>query len=203
MQLNDQPPMALDEYRKKRSFDETPEPAGRGQPSDSGLSFVVQMHDASRLHYDFRLAIEGVLVSWAVPKGPSMNPADKRLAVQTEDHPLEYADFEGAIPAGHYGAGTVMVWDRGAYESADSEPLARQLHSGEIKVVLHGEKLRGRFTLIHTGKRSSDRQAKKQWLLIKGRDEEADRSWDIEDSLLDRSVLSGRTLSQIAAGATA
>src|SRR3979411_49737 len=111
--------MPLDEYRRKRKFAETPEPKGQARRSGRTRIFVVQKHDASRLHYDFRLAINGVLVSWAVPKGPSMNPAEKRLAVHTENHPLEYAEFEGVIPAGQYGAGTVMVWDLGAYESQD------------------------------------------------------------------------------------
>src|SRR6266699_1809192 len=126
--------MALEEYRRKRKFLETPEPAGRVRGAGRSRTFVVQKHDASRLHYDFRLEIDGVLVSWAVPKGPSMNPADKRLAVMTEDHPLEYADFEGVIPEGQYGAGTVLGWDRGAYEPQHGLPPDKQLAGGKIDV---------------------------------------------------------------------
>ena len=159
--------------------------------------FVVQKHDASRLHYDFRLAINGVLVSWAVPKGPSMNSAEKRLAVRTENHPLEYADFEGVIPEGQYGAGTVMVWDKGKYESKDRTAPEDQLARGKIDVVLHGKKLRGGFTIIRTGNRSVGPGDRKRWLLIKHRDEQADSSWDIESPELDRSVLTGRTLKEI------
>src|SRR5882762_6486806 len=138
--------MPLADYRRKRKFTETPEPAGRARRNDCSRIFVVQKHDASRLHYDFRLAINGVLASWAVPKGPSMDPADKRLAVRTEDHPLEYADFEGVIPDGQYGAGTVMVWDRGKYQPEKKVPVDQQLSAGKIDVVLQGEKLRGGFT---------------------------------------------------------
>jgi bifunctional non-homologous end joining protein LigD len=127
-----------------------------------------------------------------------MNPADKRLAVMTEDHPLEYADFEGIIPEGQYGAGTVIVWDRGWYESADDSPTDRQLARGKIDIVLHGRKLRGGFTLIKTGTRSGGRSQTKNWLLIKRRDEYADSSWDIEAPALSRSVLTGRTLKAIA-----
>src|SRR3981081_4913525 len=124
--------MPLDEYRRKRKFNATPEPPGRvRRRSGRNLIFVVQKHGASRLHYDFRLEINGVLASWAVPKGPSMNPADKRLAVMTEDHPLEYADFEGIIPEGQYGAGTVIVWDKGWYEGADEIPVERQVARGK------------------------------------------------------------------------
>src|SRR5712672_951247 len=147
--------MPLEDYRTKRKFTETPEPAGRPRRNSKRRIFVVQKHAASRLHYDVRLAINGVLVSWAVPKGPSMNPAEKRLAVRTEDHPLEYAEFEGVIPAGQYGAGTVMVWDTGTYDPQDSRPLDEQLARGKIDVVLQGMKLRGGFTLVETGKRSS------------------------------------------------
>ena len=136
--------MTLEEYRRKRQLSKTPEPAGRVRRG-KGRSFVVQKHDAMRLHYDFRLEINGVLVSWAVPKGPSMDPASKRFATMTEDHPLEYADFEGVIPVEHYGAGTVMVWDKGTYETEDDLPAEEQLARGEIKLILHGKKLQGRI----------------------------------------------------------
>jgi bifunctional non-homologous end joining protein LigD len=184
--------MPLAEYRRKRRFAETPEPAGRVRRPRRGPLFVVQRHAARRLHYDFRLEVEGVLVSWAVPKGPSMNPADKRLAVQTEDHPLEYADFEGVIPAGQYGAGPVMVWDRGRYEAVEIAP-------GKVSVRLEGTKLRGGFTLVRTGDGGGDGD-QRRWLLIKYRDAYADPSWDIERPELDRSVLTGRTFQEIAEG---
>lgn len=191
--------MALEEYRGKRKFGETPEPAGRvHRRADSKRIFVVQKHDASRMHYDFRLEINGVLVSWAVPKGPSLNTADKRLAIQTEDHPIEYADFEGVIPEGQYGAGAVMVWDKGTYEPEGGLSPEQQLAQGEVKVVLHGKKLRGGFVLLHTGKRFAKVRPRKAWLLIKRRDEYADPAWQIEDPSLDRSVLTGRTLREIA-----
>ncbi len=187
--------MPLEEYRRKRKFTETPEPAGRKhRPARRKLMFVVQKHDASRLHYDFRLEIDGVLVSWAVPKGPSLNPSEKRLAMRTEDHPMEYGDFEGTIPEGHYGAGKVIVWDTGAYESDIETPLADQLSGGEIKFTLHGRKLRGSFVLIHTGRRAAVKSRANQWLLIKHRDEFTDHSWQIERPDLDRSVLSRATL---------
>src|SRR5919106_491906 len=176
--------MPLAEYRRKRKFTETPEPVGRVRRGVRRRMFVVQKHDASRLHYDFRLAINGVLASWAVPKGPSMNPADKRLAVRTEDHPLEYADFEGVIPEGQYGAGAVMVWDKGTYEPEDGLPPEEQLARGKIDVVLHGEKLRGGFTLVRPRWRSADRGEGERWLLVKHRDQYADPLWDIESSEL-------------------
>jgi bifunctional non-homologous end joining protein LigD len=162
--------------------------------------FVVQKHDASRLHYDFRLAVNGVLASWAVPKGPSMNPADKRLAVRTEDHPLEYARFEGVIPPGQYGAGTVMVWDLGKYEPWKNQPPEEQLARGKIQIVLQGEKLRGSITLVQTENRSASSCRRDYWLLIKSRDEYADPSWDIESARFDRSVLTGRNLKEIKDG---
>ena len=195
--------MALEAYRKKRNFDHTPEPPGdvRRAARRRTPIFVVQKHDASRLHYDFRLEINGVLTSWAVPKGPSMNPADKRLAVMTEDHPLEYADFEGVIPKGQYGAGTVMVWDKGWYEPASGLPPDRQLARGKIDVVLHGRKLREGFTIIRTTNRSSGRSQTRNWLLVKHRDQYGDSSWSIEAPALNRSVLTGRTLDEIARGA--
>ena len=192
--------MPLEEYQRKRKFTETPEPAGRKWRSSSTRIFVVQKHDASRLHYDFRLAINGVLVSWAVPKGPSMNPAEKRLAVRTEDHPLEYAEFEGVIPAGQYGVGTVMVWDLGTYESQDDISLEEQLARGKIDIVIEGEKLRGGFTLIEAGERLAYASKSERWLLIKQRDKYADSSWNIESPRFDRSVLTGRTLKEIETG---
>jgi bifunctional non-homologous end joining protein LigD len=192
--------MPLEEYQRKRKFTETPEPAGRKWRISRTRIFVVQKHDASRLHYDFRLAINGVLVSWAVPKGPSMNPAEKRLAVRTEDHPLEYAEFEGVIPAGQYGAGTVMVWDLGTYESQDDISSEEQLARGKIDIVIQGEKLRGGFTLIEAGERLAYASKSERWLLIKQRDKYADSSWNIESPRFDRSVLTGRTLTEIETG---
>lgn len=161
--------MPLDIYRKKRKFEETPEPRGRVQRSKKrALAFVVQEHHASTLHYDFRLEVEGVMASWAVPKGPSLNPADKRLAVKVEDHPIEYNTFEGTIPKGHYGAGRVIIWDKGTYEPVGELSPAEQIERGELKFVMHGSKLRGGFVLVHT--------ADKRWLLIKHRDEYATKS---------------------------
>jgi bifunctional non-homologous end joining protein LigD len=183
--------MSLEDYRKKRDFMKTPEPVGRPRRSGRSRIFVVQKHAASRLHYDFRLEINRVLVSWAVPRGPSLNPAQRRLAIRTEDHPLEYADFEGVIPEGQYGAGPVMVWDRGSYQPNDRRSSTEQLKRGEIKFALFGTKLRGGFVLIQTGTPT-------RWLLIKLRDEYADASWDVEDPRLGRSVLTGRTLTEIA-----
>jgi bifunctional non-homologous end joining protein LigD len=191
--------MALEEYRKKRKFQETPEPAGREKPRRSGKRpiFVVQEHQATRLHYDFRLEIGGVLASWAVPKGPSMNPSDKRLAIRTEDHPIEYADFEGIIPAGHYGAGTVMVWDKGTYEADPDGSAAEQLAEGELKFTLHGQKLKGGFALIRAKTRLAGRSASETWLLIKRKDEHAVQDWKIDR--YDWSVLTGRSLEEIPA----
>ncbi|HET8574577.1 MAG TPA: DNA ligase D [Candidatus Paceibacterota bacterium] len=192
--------MSLSEYRKKRKFKKTPEPKGRVSRAKAGaLHFVVQKHDASQLHYDFRLELDGVLKSWAVPKGPSMNPANKRLAMMTEDHPLSYADFEGKIPEGHYGAGDVIVWDRGAYMSAktsDLEESRKKIKSGffkgELKIVLLGEKLKGGFTLIKM-KPGDDKYQKSEnaWLLVKTKDEYASKM-DITKEL--GSVISGKTL---------
>src|ERR1700694_2153452 len=146
--------MPLTAYQSKRAFTKTSEPVGRVQRTGRKQIFVVQKHNSARLHYDFRLAVNGVLASWAVPKGPSMNPADKRLSVRTEDHPLEYAKFEGVIPPGQYGAGTVMVWDLGKYEPLESQLPEEQLARGKIHIVLLGEKLRGGFTLVQIERRS-------------------------------------------------
>jgi bifunctional non-homologous end joining protein LigD len=181
--------MALQDYRKKRNFKATPEPPGRriSRKGNSSPIFVVQKHSASHLHYDFRLEIDGVLVSWAIPKGPSMSTRDRRLAMPTEDHPLEYADFEGTIPEGHYGAGTVMVWDKGVYEIEGDNSASEQLDRGELKFRLAGEKLQGGFVLIRSGER---------WFLIKRRDASVKPSWNIDR--YNRSALSGRTLEEIA-----
>src|SRR5208283_829241 len=138
----------LEEYKRKRQFDRTPEPSGAESSVKTENTFVVQKHAARRLHYDFRLAIQGTLKSWAVPKGPSLSPADKRLAVQTEDHPLDYGGFEGKIPQGSYGAGTVMVWDRGTFQVEGDASASKQVDGGEIKFSLRGEKLRGSFVLV-------------------------------------------------------
>jgi len=247
----------LDEYRKKRKFDKTPEPSGdvpqpvvekkeptrkkilgeaptsgeedarwkayvasnagkkkaggerdgerdaekntglktgqyKGHRQEHGDTFVVQKHSATRLHYDFRLAMDGVLKSWAVPKGPSLNPEDKRLAVMTEDHPLDYAGFEGKIPEKNYGAGTVMVWDRGTFSPiGDVDPL-KQIEKGEIKFHLNGEKLRGSFVLV----KLKQSQKQNEWLMIKHKDTDVDPEWDVDAH--DGSVLTGRTLEEIA-----
>lgn len=157
--------MSLEEYNKKRNFEITPEPVS-GQSSENKRIFVVQLHHASHLHFDFRLEMNGVLKSWAVPKGPSMNHKDKRLAVMVEDHPLDYANFEGTIPEGEYGAGTVRIWDKGIWHPSDgSENPIRALESGTMKFILEGEKLKGVFVLVRMKK------VKNGWLLIKERDE--------------------------------
>jgi bifunctional non-homologous end joining protein LigD len=182
----------LEEYRRKRRFDRTPEPSSPKTVPQLEGTFVVQKHAARRLHYDFRLAVDGVLKSWAVPKGPSLNPADKRMAVQTEDHPMSYADFEGNIPAGNYGAGTVMVWDRGRFRVQGQRGAQEQLEHGEIKFRLAGEKLRGGFVLVRT--RRGEKQP--EWLMIKHQDEAVDPAWNIDEH--DGSVLTGRILDEIA-----
>lgn len=189
--------MGLTEYKKKRSFKETPEPTG-GRPGVNKLTFVIQKHDATRLHYDFRLELNGVLKSWAVPKGPSLNPADKRLAMLVEDHPYDYRTFEGVIPEGNYGAGTVIIWDEGVYaplEAAGTKAeqekiLAKQFEAGSIKIVMHGKKLKGEFALVRMkGKQDN------AWLLIKHRDDYASKE-DITEK--DRSVVSGNTIESLA-----
>jgi bifunctional non-homologous end joining protein LigD len=212
----------LEEYQRKRRFDQTPEPAGEPIPAEGqvqdkpsqaakrtrlpkpklpqlevrpgaehGDTFVVQKHRASRLHYDFRLAVDGTLKSWAVPKGPSQSHADKRLAVQTEDHPLDYANFEGNIPEGNYGAGTVMVWDRGTFHLEGNLGALKQLEKGEIKFSLNGEKLRGSFVLVKL------KQSEKgnEWLLIKHKDASEDPGYNVDEH--DGSVLTGRRIEEI------
>src|SRR5215210_5897362 len=167
---------SLAEYRAKRDFRKTAEPAPEVPVKKHKQSlFVVQEHHASKLHYDFRLEYDGVLKSWAVPREPSMDPADKRLAVQVEDHPVSYATFSGTIPTGAYGAGRVYIWDHGTYEPAPgAAPFDVGLEAGKVEFVLHGEKLQGRFTLVRMG----GGRGKKNWLLIKGRDQYARRSED-------------------------
>jgi bifunctional non-homologous end joining protein LigD len=182
--------MSLDTYRRKRRFDRTPEPPPHRAASRrrGGLRFVVQKHRASRLHYDFRLEWDGVLLSWAVPKGPSLNPHDKRLAVEVEDHPLDYAGFEGIIPADNYGAGTVMVWDRGTY--VPSEPdVGRSKQRGRIDFTLRGKKLHGAWLLVRSG-------GERNWLLIKRTDESASET-DVTTTA-PRSVASKRLMVEIA-----
>jgi bifunctional non-homologous end joining protein LigD len=184
----------LAEYNRKRRFGVTPEPAGKpGRARKEELEFVVQKHRASRLHYDFRLEHDGVMLSWAVPKGPSLDPSNKRFAMQTEDHPIEYNQFEGVIPEGEYGGGTVMIWDRGTWEP-QVEDVDRALAKGDLKFTLHGRKLRGSWVLV--------RMRPRQWLLIKHRDKVAS-SLDIT-AAKPRSAVSRRTLTSIArsAGAT-
>jgi bifunctional non-homologous end joining protein LigD len=210
----------LGEYRRKRRFDRTPEPSGEhdtskasGKPvseakrtrlpkpklpqlevrpgAEHGDTFVVQKHRATRLHYDFRLAIDGTLKSWAVPKGPSQSHSDKRLAVMTEDHPLDYANFEGKIPEGNYGAGTVMVWDRGTFRVEGKLDALTQLAKGEIKFNLNGEKLRGSFVLV----KLKHSEKGNEWLMIKHKDAAEDSSWNVDEH--DGSALTGRTIEEI------
>ena len=180
--------MGLAEYKKKRRFNVTPEPGPKEKTSELGNIFVVQKHRATQLHYDFRLEADGVLKSWAVPKGPSMDPEVKRLAMQVEDHPVDYADFEGVIPEGEYGGGTVMVWDYGVYAPENVKKVSDGLKKGDLKFVLLGKKLKGSFVLVRTRER--------QWLLIKHRDEYATDEEIAETQPF--SVLTKRTLAEIA-----
>lgn len=188
--------MALEDYRRKRNFKKTPEPAGgrvRKTPKPEGRAFVIQKHAAGRLHYDFRLELQGVLKSWAVAKGPSYNPQDKRLAVLTEDHPMEYGDFEGVIPKGEYGGGTVLLWDRGHWFPED-DPVEGYA-KGRLKFRLEGEKMRGGWALIRMG--GSSGAGGKNWLLIKERDAWADERFSVVDEA-PQSIASGRGLEEIA-----
>lgn len=184
--------MALEQYNKKRRFNETPEPPGKLERGEQHR-FVVQKHRASHLHYDFRLEMDGVLKSWAVPKGPSLDPGDKRLAMQVEDHPVSYFHFEGKIPEGNYGAGTVMVWDTGTWQPLGDEHA--MLNKGDLKFQLNGEKLKGEFVLA---KMRSHRPGSKgtEWLLIKKKDNAMKPGFNIDK--LDYSVLTKRSLNEIA-----
>src|SRR5437762_2305264 len=197
----------LAEYRRKRDFKKTAEPSGDVEPARaSHLRFVIQKHAASHLHFDLRLELDGVMKSWAVPKGPSTDPSVKRLAMQVEDHPIDYNTFEGTIPKGEYGGGTVMLWDRGTYSSdtattpSDEEDVLReQLRRGDLKITFHGERLHGSFALIRM-KFSRDGSSKPQWLLIKHRDEYATKEDIVADNM--SSVDTGRTMEEIAEGKT-
>ena len=195
---------SLKDYQEKRDFRRTSEPSGEGsRKSIEGPIFVIQKHDASNLHYDFRLEVDGVLKSWAVPKGPSTDPGEKRLAVPTEDHPLDYADFEGTIPEDEYGGGTVMVWDTGPYRNLRAEKdeddgradMQEALEQGTLEVWLEGKKLQGGYALVRTGKGDDTR-----WLLIKMDDDEADARRNPTSTQPD-SVISGRSLDEIAEAA--
>lgn len=189
--------MVLEEYKKKRDFTQTKEPKGKkGSSTKRKLIFVIQKHRATRLHYDLRLEVDGVLKSWAVPKGPSLDPADKRLSIQVEDHPLDYANFEGIIPEGNYGAGEVIVWDQGYYSAvgADSDKetekmMEEGLEKGGLHFILYGHKLKGTFSLVRF------HGEKNEWLLIKKNDEFASTE-DITE--IDHSVLSNKTIEEIA-----
>jgi DNA ligase D-like protein (predicted 3'-phosphoesterase) len=194
---------SLSQYKSRRDFRRTPEPSRRGKEAptlkkDRNPIFVIQQHDATTMHFDFRIEVNGVLKSWAVPKGPSTDPSDKRLAIATEDHPLEYADFEGVIPEEQYGAGTVIVWDAGPYKSITKDddgrevPIAKALKRGAAEIWLEGRKLRGGYALVHSRMRGDERN----WLLIKMKDEGADARRN-PVSTEPKSVLSGRTLRQV------
>jgi bifunctional non-homologous end joining protein LigD len=188
----------LEAYRRKRRFSVTPEPSGEGLPrgrAGKPLLFVIQKHRASHLHYDLRLEWNGVLLSWAVPKGPSLDPSVKRLAMAVEDHPIEYADFEGIIPEGEYGGGTVMVWDKGTYVP-EAPDVGKSVEKGDLKFTLHGKKLKGSWVLVRTGSRYAADRGNRSWLLIKHRDSEASTA-DITAEE-PRSVKSRRLLAEIA-----
>ena len=192
-------------YRSKRDFRKTPEPSGHGRKGAPGFKkrgnpiFVVQQHDARSMHWDFRIEVDGVLKSWAVPKGPSTNPKEKRLAVATEDHPLDYADFEGCIPEEEYGGGTVIVWDAGPYRNlsrdGDEElPIEQALARGQAEIWLEGKKIRGGYALIHSKMGGEE----KNWLLVKMRDQGADARRN-PTRTEPQSVLSARTIEEVAA----
>jgi bifunctional non-homologous end joining protein LigD len=180
---------SLKDYEKKRRFNKTPEPGPEKKTTRTGHIFVIQKHRASHLHYDFRLEADGVLKSWAVPKGPSIDPKVKRLAMQVEDHPVDYAKFEGVIPEGEYGGGTVMVWDYGTYQPEETNDVSAAIKKGELKFSLNGKKLMGSWALIRTRGR--------QWLLIKHRDNYSAEGIDVAE-VAPASILTRRTLAEIA-----
>jgi bifunctional non-homologous end joining protein LigD len=182
----------LEVYRRKRDFTRTPEPAGAVATGDGERRFVVQRHRARRLHYDLRFEIDGVLVSWAVPKGPTLDPSARRLAMHVEDHPIEYLHFEGVIPSGEYGGGDVIVWDTGTWEPVHTDDPGAAMRGGELHAEMHGQKLRGRLVLVQRGDRDGD-----EWMLLHKHDDQAVNGWDPEDH--PRSVLSGRTNDEVKA----
>ena len=192
-------PRPLQEYHRKRDFTKTAEPAGSatGPSPGRGGRFCVQRHDATHLHYDFRLEIGGTLKSWAVPKGPSLDPDVKHFAAEVEDHPVEYGDFEGNIPKGSYGGGSVMLWDRGTFELIGPESGEAQIARGDLKFELHGEKLTGIWAIVRMKGRGKGARAGKEWLIIKKKDGAARPGWDIEQYAV--SVKTGRTQAEIAA----
>src|ERR1700686_463542 len=186
--------MSLKEYSEKRHFDRTPEPAPSEALKAAGpLQYCVQRHHATHLHYDLRLEVGGALKSWAVPKGPTLDPAEKRLAMMVEDHPIEYGSFEGVIQKGNYGGGSVMLWDRGTYELLGDASAEEQLARGDFKFRLHGEKITGEFAIVRMKRGKGN-----EWLLIKKKDSAARPGWDPEDHA--ESVLTGRTQEEIARG---
>ncbi len=187
--------MALEEYRRKRDFEKTPEPAPKPLPKKKTSDlphFYIQRHDATRLHYDFRLEIGGVLVSWAVPKGVTLEPLSKHLAMKVEDHPFEYGTFEGNIPKGEYGGGSVMLWDHGTWELLGAGTVQEQIARGDLKFRLHGEKVKGEYAIVLMRGRGKGNE----WLLIKKKDSEAKPGWNVEDHAY--SVSTGRTQQEIA-----
>ena len=186
--------MSLTKYSEKRHFDKTPEPApSPAPPRKHALQFCVQRHHATHLHYDFRLEVDGALKSWAVPKGPTLDPSEKRLAMMVEDHPLEYGGFEGVIPKGNYGAGSVMLWDRGTYEILGDATPQEQLARGDFKFRLTGEKLKGEFAIVRMKRGKGN-----EWLLLKKKDAFSHPGWNVDDYAF--SVLSGLTQEEIAHG---
>src|SRR5436190_11579591 len=195
--------MGLAEYNRKRNFGITSEPSGEAPAkprADGALAFVIQKHAATRLHYDFRLELNGVLLSWSVPKGPSLDPSVKRLAMHVEDHPLAYGDFEGIIPKGQYGGGTVLLWDRGTWEP--KEDPVQGYAKGNLKFLLKGTKLHGGFALVRLGGRRAKEDGERAWLLIKERDQHARPGAPEPTETLQESVTTGRTMEEIAADKT-
>lgn len=189
--------MSLKKYKEKRDLDDSGEPSGETNGSSKKLRFVVQKHNATSLHYDFRLELNDVMPSWAIPKGPSLDPSQKRLAMKVEDHPLDYRKFEGVIPEGNYGAGEVIVWDEGFYNAPDVEGkeenekvLEKALKKGDLKFILHGEKLKGEFALVHMKSAKQDNA----WLLIKKKDKYASKKDILKE---DKSVISGKTIKSL------